>query len=259
MINAFRPNKNLTSQAWTILLVVQAVLFLAAWTLGDAFSIPGPFAVLRAIGRLITQEGLLYELGVSLKVNLAAIALSTGISLSLAWLTVLPVARPLVEFCSKARFFSLTGFISMFTLAFGGGMGLKIALLTFGMSVFFITSMSAVVASIPKAEWDQSRTLRMADWRSVWENVILGKADEAFEVLRQNAGMGWAMLTMVEGLVRSDGGIGGILLNSAKYRQWDAVFAVQAVVLLVGFGQDQGIAFLKRLCCPYAHLTLERQ
>lgn len=259
LTNIFRPNKSLTGQAWTILLVVQAVAFLAAWTLGDAFSIPGPYEVLKAIVRLIKEDGLLYELGGSLRINLEAILLSTCISLGLGYFTVLPVARPIVELCSKARFFSLTGFITVFTFAFGGGHWLKVSLLTFGMSVFFVTSMASVVASIPKSEWDQSRTLRMGDWRSVWENVVLGKADEAFEMLRQNAAIAWMMLTMVEGLVRSEGGIGGIMLASAKYRQFDAVFAVQIVVLLVGIAQDQGIAYLKSLLCPYASLILERQ
>jgi NitT/TauT family transport system permease protein len=167
--------------------------------------------------------------------------------------------RPFVEFCSKARFFSMAGFVTMFTLAFGGGHGLKVALLTFGMTVFFVTSMSAVVAGIPRSEWDQARSLRMSPWRMVWEIVVLGKADEAFEVLRQNAAIGWMTLTLVEGLVRSEGGIGGILLTQSKYRHWDAVFAIQLTVLLVGIFQDRFIVYLKRVFCPYAFLTLERK
>jgi NitT/TauT family transport system permease protein len=259
MLEAFQPNKNLSSRAWTTLLCIQTITLLLAWTWGDAFSIPSPYAVGKALMHLVTHEGLLYELGVSMRINVEAIALSTAISLNLAFLTVLPAVRPFVVLCSKARFFSLAGFVTMFTLAFGGGHALKVALLTFGMSVFFITSMAAVVSDIPKADWDQARSLRLAPWRSVLEVVLLGQTDAAFEMLRQNAAMGWAMLTLVEGLVRSEGGIGGILLNSTKYRQFDAVFAVQTVVVLVGLGQDQLIAFLKGVFCPYSNLTLERQ
>jgi NitT/TauT family transport system permease protein len=127
------------------------------------------------------------------------------------------------------------------------------------MSVFFLTSMAAVVAEIPKSDWDQARTLRMGDWRSVWEIVILGRADQAFEMLRQNASIGWMMLTMVEGLVRTEGGIGGIMLNSSKYRMFDAVFAVQLTVAIIGFGQDKLIGKAKDLCCPYSSLALERK
>jgi len=37
------------------------------------------------------------------------------------------------------------------------------------------------------------------------------------DLLRQNSAMGWMMLTMVEGLVRSDGSIGTLLLNNDKH------------------------------------------
>jgi len=260
MIEAFKPNGSVTGRAWTVLLVIQTGLFLGLWSLGGAYSIPPPWEVVQTLGRLIREEGLLYELiFVSLSVNAMAILFSTVLSIGLSYLTVLPVARPLVEFCSKARFFSLTGFVSVFTFAFGGGYWLKVSLLTFGMSVFFITSMAAVVASIPKEDWDQARTLRMGGWRAVWEVVVLGKRDEAFEVLRQNAAIGWMMLTMVEGLVRSQGGLGTMLLNTLKYRMFDVVFALQLTLFLVGLAQDQLLAYAKHVFCPYSNLTLERR
>jgi len=40
--------------------------------------------------------------------------------------------------------------------------------------------------------------------------IVLGRADAAFDAMRQNAAMGWMMLTMVEGISRSEGGIGGL-------------------------------------------------
>jgi NitT/TauT family transport system permease protein len=259
MLDAFRPNKNLSAKAWTILLVIEVAILGAAWSLGGGLSIPGPLDTVTALGHLIRNDGMLFELGVSLHINIESVAISSVLSIGLSYLTVLPVMRPFVEFCTKARFFSMAGFVTMFTLAFGGGHWLKVSLLTFGMTVFFLTSMAAVVASIPRADWDQARSLRMSPWRMVWEIVVLGKADQAFEVLRQNAAIGWMMLTMVEGLVRSEGGIGSVLLNQAKYRHWDAVFAVQLTVLLVGIAQDRIIVKIKKIFCPYSFLTLERQ
>jgi NitT/TauT family transport system permease protein len=259
MLSAFRPNTSLTTRAWLTVLAIEAALLLTVWSMGGAVLVPGPVDTVKALGQLVTQDGLLYELLVSMKVNAEAIALSTAISLALSYLTVLPVMRPFVEFCSKGRFFSLAGWMVVFTMAFGGGHGLKVALLTFGMSVFFVTSMSAVVAAIPRQDWDQARSLRMGEWRMVWEVVVLGKADEAFEVLRQNAAIGWMMLTMVEGLVRSEGGVGALMLNENKHFRLAAVFAVQLVVLLVGIFQDQAIGYIKNVCCPYARLSLERR
>src|SRR5258706_162560 len=86
--------------------------------------------------------------------------------------------------------------------------------------------------------WSARRTLGMTEWRAVWEVVVLGTADRALEALRQSAAMGWMMLTMVEGIVRSEGGIGAMMLNENKHLQLDAVFALIVVVLLVGVAQD---------------------
>jgi NitT/TauT family transport system permease protein len=119
--------------------------------------------------------------------------------------------------------------------------------------------MSSVVANIPKEEFDHARSLRMSNWRAVYEVIILGKADEAIEVLRQNAAIGWMMLTMVEGLVRSEGGIGTLMLNEGKHFHLDAVFAIQLTILFVGWVQDKFLGFIKNLLCPYANLTLERK
>src|SRR5438034_9940955 len=127
------------------------------------------------------------------------------------------------------------------------------------MTVFFTTSMGSVVADIPKERFDHARTLRMSEWEVVWEVVILGTANEAIEILRQNAAIGWMMLTMVEGISRSEGGIGALLLNQSKHFRLDEVFAIQFVVLLVGVSQDYVIGAVSRAICPYAHLTLERR
>jgi NitT/TauT family transport system permease protein len=256
----FKPNKVLTDRAWSLLLMIEAGLFVGLWMCGGAFSIPGPIAVLQALGTLITHDGLLYDLiMVSFRVNVEAIALSTMITLALAWSTTVPVMRPPVAVLVLTRFVSMTGLMTPFMLAFGGGHGLKVALLTFGISVFFVTSMAAVVAEIPRSDWDQARSLRMRPVRAIREIVVLGRADQAFEALRQNAAMGWMMLTMVEGIVRSEGGIGTLLLNSARYRQFDAVFAVQFVLFLVGFGQDRLIVAIKNVLCPHVKLATERQ
>ncbi|HSF41591.1 MAG TPA: nitrate ABC transporter permease, partial [Thermoanaerobaculia bacterium] len=160
---------------------------------------------------------------------------------------------------SKGRFLGLIGLTFVFTLMVGGGRPLKLALLVFGMTVFFITSMAAEVLSIPKERFDHARTLRMNEWEVVWEVVILGTADKAFEVLRQNAAIGWMMLTMVEGISRSEGGVGAMLLNQNKHFHLAEVFAIQITILLVGILQDYGIGALQRIVCPYSRLTLERR
>lgn len=242
-----------------VLIAIQVAVLLGLWFASPFKVLPYPQEVIASISDLYMNRGLGREVLTSFTLNLQALAISTVIALGLAYLTVIPFFRPLVLALSKGRFLSLTGFSAVFTLMVGGGQTLKLTLLVIGITVFYVTSMAAVIAEIPKEAYDHARTLRMSEWRTVWEVVILGTADRALEVLRQNAAIGWMMLTMVEGISRSEGGVGALLLNQYKYFRLADVFAIQIVILLVGLLQDYGIEGTRRLLCPYAYLTLERK
>jgi NitT/TauT family transport system permease protein len=256
---AFLPNRAVSATALQILIAAEALIALLIWWRSPFEVIPRPNEVARALGSLWMNQGLGQELWTSFTSNLQALAITAVVSLALSYLTVLPVWRPIVTAISKGRFIGLTGLTFLFTLIFGGGHPLKISLLVFGMTVFFVTSMASVVAAIPKEKFDYARSLRMSEWRVVWEVVVLGTADQAIEVLRQNAAMGWMMLTMVESISRSEGGVGAMLLNQNKHFHLAEVFAIQILILVLGMTQDYGIGVFQRLVCPYSALILERQ
>lgn len=258
-IKALQPNTSISSRTWQVLIAGQLAIALVLWWASPWAVLPKPVEVFEALGHLWMNEGLGQELITSFMMNLEALALTALISLGLSYLTVIPAVRPLAGAVAKGRFLGLTGLTFVFTLVVGGGKPLKLSLLVFGMTVFFVTSMAAVVANLPKASFDHARTLRMSEWRTVWEVVILGTADQAIEVFRQNAAIGWMMLTMVEGISRSEGGIGAMLLNQNKHFRLAEVFAIQILILFVGLMQDYGIGLLKRVICPWADLTLERR
>ncbi len=258
-VAVFLPNRAVSPATFRILVVVEALIALVVWWTSPYKILPRPDEVFDALGQLWKHEDLAGQLLISFTVNAQALAISTLISLGLAYLTVLPIFRPIVAAISKGRFLTLVGFSLIFTLALHSGHEVKLSLLIFGMTVFYVTSMAAVIAAIPKADFDHARTLRMSEWRVVWEIVVLGTMDKAFEVLRQNAAIGWMMLTMVEGISRSEGGVGVMLLNEQKHFMLPAVYAIQIAILTVGLLQDYVIGVLRRAVCPYADLILERR
>ena len=91
----------------------------------------------------------------------------------------------------------------------------------------------------------------------MYEVVILGQTDKAFDVLRQNVAISWMMLSMVEGMSRSEGGIGAMLMTENKYFHLPEIFAIQIVILTVGLLQDYALGVLKSVICPYSVLTVE--
>jgi NitT/TauT family transport system permease protein len=258
-VSVFAPNRSVSPHVLRLLIAIQVGMAVGLWWMAPFEVLPRPDEVLRSIHRLWFEEGLGAELVTSFTVNLQALAWTLAISLTLSYLTVVPFFRPIAAAVAKGRFLSLVGLTFVFTLLLGGGRPLKVSLLVLGMTVFYVTSMADVVSSISKESFDHARTLRMSEWRAVWEVVVLGTADKAIDILRQNAAIGWMMLTMVEGIARSEGGIGAMLLNESKHFRLSDVFAIQIVILLVGILQDYAIGVLKRVVCPYSELTLERR
>lgn len=258
-LGIFLPNRTVSAATFRLMVVAQIAIFLLIWIRSPFEVLPRPDEVFRSLGKLWGEQGLGQDLFASLKLNLHALALTLVIGLSLCYLTVVPFFRPIAAAVGKGRFLSLTGFSLIFVLLVGGGYPLKLWILVFGMTVFFVTSMADVVAAIPRDSFDHARSLRMSEWRVVGEVVVLGTADKAFEVLRQNAAMGWLMLTLVEGIVRNEGGLGAALLNQQKQFQISNVFAIQLLILVIGLTQDWAIGALRRLFCPYADLRLERR
>ena len=257
-VAVFSPNAVLSRNTVRILVAVQVAVVLLLWIVTPLVLFPKPGEVLHALGDM-WEQGLGGELITSFYLNLEAISLATVVSLLLAYATVMPFFRPVVALLSKLRFLSLVGLTFFFTLMTKSGHQLKLSLLVFSVSVFFVTGMADVINSIPKEKFDLARTLRMGEWRVVWEVIVLGQVDKVFDVLRQNAAIGWMMLTMVEGIVRSEGGVGTILLDQNHHFRLAAVFAIQLTILMLGLLQDYGIGLLKNLFCPYAALTLERK
>jgi NitT/TauT family transport system permease protein len=259
MLGALAPNRVISSNTLRIIVVFQVAVLLLVWAILSSPDtlLPTPKAVWEAFNNLWNHEGLGSELITSFLLNAQAMVWATLISLVLAYLTVVPFFRPIVLAISKGRFLSMAGITFFFTVIFKSH--LKVSMLVFGVGVFFATSMIDVVAQVPKSKFDLARTLRMGEWRVVWEVIVLGRADAAFDMLRQNAAIGWMMLTMVEGISRSQGGIGTLLLNQNKHFLLDAVFAIQICILIVGLLQDYAIGLAKKFICPYADLQLERR
>lgn len=243
----------------TYMVVVQIAVAIGLWSMAPASLLPKPWEIWDAWLKLMS-EGFLVDIGTSLLLTAEAIAVTVVISLGLAYLSVVPkfshYVRPAVVLVTKLRFNSLVGLSFALMLIFKGH-ELKLWLLVFGMAVWLVTSMLAVIKDIPKEEYDLARTLGMSEWQ-VWSEVVMrGTADQALEVIRQNVAMGWMMLTMVEGLVHSEGGMGVMLIDNNKYLHLDAVFAIQITVVVIGVALDLFLEFFKDFVCPYSKLGKE--
>ena len=248
-----RPNVKITAPIERNLIAGWLAFMLVFWFLMPHLNplLPGP---VETAGALQTQyqQGALSELITSLVVSLEAITVAAILGLGLVYLATIPLFHILVDWIGKLRFLSLAGIIVLFEFAAPNGHILKVMVLAFLVLTFFVTDMLQVVDDIPRSRFDYARTQGLNEWQVLREVVIRGTLAQAFESIRMNAAMAWMMLSMVEGLSRSEGGIGIILLNMQTHMNFDALLALQIVIFLVGIAQDRVIKFIKIAICPYA-------
>lgn len=256
---SFRPNAAVDSTTWLIIVGAWVAACLGVWVLSPWETLPTPMEVAEAFSGLWLDEGMGPELFTTIQLIIEAMVLTTILSLALSYASVIAAFRPVVIAVTKLRFLGLTGLIFPFTLLTGGGHELKVALLTFGMVSFFVTSMAQEVLEIPQEQYDLMRVLGASEARIFYEVVVLGTIDKALEILRQNAAMGWAMITMVEGISRSEGGIGALILNQNKHFHLAQVYAILLAILVLGLLMDWLLGLLIRVVCPYAELGRVRR
>lgn len=257
-IRAFNPNKSLSKKSMLIMTLIQIGVFVLLWLSSGAL-IPKPIEIIKALKELILYDGLIHEIGSSLNLAFTSLGYTIVLSLSIAYLNVLPIMRPIGFLYSKLRFLTIVGLSFIFTIYTNGGSQLKVTLMIFAMSVFFVPGAINIVNGVTRNSLNHARTLRMNEWEVVYRKQIVGTLDQIFELIRQNFAIAWMMLTMVEGLVRSEGGVGTMLLNQNKHLHLDAVFAIQICILFCGIGLDYFIGVIKNLSCPHSRLVLDRK
>jgi ABC-type nitrate/sulfonate/bicarbonate transport system permease component len=224
------------------------------WILFKPAIMPNPLDIILSIPNLWNDGGLRDALITSFVTNVQAIVVSAAISLPLAWLSRVPIIRPLAEGIAKLRFLSPAIFFIILLFMLGSPHAVKIAMLVLGESFFLMTSMVNVVQGIPASSFDEATVLRMSPWQSTWYVVVRGTLHQALEAIRDNTAMGWSMLMMVEGFLRSEGGIGVLMLNQERYMKFDNVYGIALSVLVVGIGQDLGLRWLRGALCPHTKL-----
>src|SRR5689334_22550039 len=254
MKNILKPFGRISKQTLTIMIVVQVVLALLFWHVASNGLIPKPMRVAEALLKLIPSKLLLDNVLESIMLTLKAMMISILITLFFSYLSVLPFFNSIAQFLVKCRYLTLTGLIFIFTLLTKDGSQLKLSLLVFGIVPFFVTSFLSVIVHIDKQEYELCQTLGYNRWQTLYEVIIIGKADQVLEILRQNFAIAWPMITLVEGLSMSEGGIGTLLIKYNKYNDLTNVLALQLVIFVIGLFFDFLLGTLRNWLFPYTKL-----
>ncbi len=253
------PLTYVNNKVHSVLVAVVILLALVTWHfLASGGLIPTPARIGQSLIKILGSYDFFENLFSSLSLTLRGMGYSIIIALVICYLSLIPVFTPIAKFIIKCRYLTLTGLIFLFTLLTSNGHNLKMSLLIFGIVPFFVTSFLSTIDAINDQEYDLCKTLRMNNWQTLWEVVIVGRLDQVLEVMRQNFAIAWMMITMVEGLSMSEGGLGTMLIKSNKYIDLGTVFAILIIIFAMGVCFDYFLKKLRFWFFPYTKLQLRK-
>jgi ABC-type nitrate/sulfonate/bicarbonate transport system permease component len=255
----FSPFSNLSKSTSTILILVQCALAVILWQVfASGGLIPTPSKILESFVTIVSTSNFYDNLFSSLSLTFKGMGISIVIALIICYISLVPFFTPIAKFIIKCRYLTLTGLIFLFTLLTSNGHNLKLSLLIFGIVPFFVTSLLSIIDAINVQEYELCKTLRMNNWQTLLEVVIIGRLDQVIDVMRQNFAIAWMMITMVEGLNMSEGGLGTMLIKSNKFIDLGTVFAILLIIFLLGICFDFLLAKMRHWFFPYTKLQLRK-
>ncbi len=237
--------------------IVWILVFVIGWAGIAGPFIPSPLETFIAL-KDYWLGGFAEDIKSSLVTVIEGTLLSILFGLPLAYLVRVPLFRPLVEHIARTRFNGISGILFALIVYLSGGHWLKVAIIVYGVTPYILSSMAQVVISIPDTTFDYAKTLRMGTLEAVWEMVIVGEAYSVAVIVKQNIAMACLMLMVVEGLVRSEGGLGKLMADAAKFMNIANLYAIQFTIWGFGFALDQGLGFLIRKIFKHEFIGKER-
>ncbi len=235
---------------WILLVTIYWVIA----TSGEKKLFPSPDQVWHGFVALY-NEGLVVHIASSLWLCLQATLISIVFSLLIAYAYPIPLLRPLSKTMSQLRYLPLTGITFYLTILVNNARTMQVWVLVIFMSLYFITSLMAVIKDIAQEEIDHARSLKCSRWEILWQVIIKGRADYVIDVLRQNLAITWMMLVTVESILIAAGGLGVLIKNSDKFMNHGRILALQIVILLVGLGIDLALTTIRKSVFRYSKFS----
>ena len=192
MTNLLTPFAEISKRTWLLLVLVESVVGIVLWhMMASGTVIPTPEVVAHTLLKVIPTTDFADNLAASILLTFKAMLISIAIALLLCYLVMLPIVRPVTTLIVQFRYLTLYGLTFLFTLITKDATRLKTTLLIFGVVPFFVTSFWSIILEIKQEEYNLCKTLRMNNWETLYEVVILGRADQVIEVMRQNFAIAW--------------------------------------------------------------------
>jgi len=254
----FTPFEKINKNVLIILVAGQILFALFFLQFHVSQLIPRPTDIIESLTKILSTADFYDDLFVSIGLTFKAMFYSILIASLVSYFYLIPFFAPISKFITKLRYLTLTGLSFVFLLLLKDASSYKLSLFMFGIIPFFVTSLIAIFGEIDKQEIELCKTLKMNNWQTWYEVVIIGRLDQVFEVIRQNFAIAWLMITFVEGQSMSEGGLGTIMIKQQKYLHLPEVFSILLIIFVIGLLSDMFLAYLRQVLFPYTSIQTNK-
>jgi NitT/TauT family transport system permease protein len=235
---------------WVLFFALWETAVVLAWV--NATFMPPPHKVLDGLYSLLAQDGLVYDIGVSIYRIAVSFALACAVAVPLGILMgsfrrVEAFVNPLV---SAWRYLPAPSFIPLLLMWFGTGDGQKIALLFIGVIWFLITIIMDHVKSVRNELIETSMTLGGNRWQILWTVVIPASMPSIVVAMRQMLAVSWTYRVIAE-IVAATTGIGAVMMRAKRFLHVDKIMACIIVIGVLGLLFDFLFRLAHRFLFPY--------
>jgi ABC-type nitrate/sulfonate/bicarbonate transport system permease component len=145
--------------------------------------------------------------------------------------------------------------LPLFVIAFGTGLGYRVAVVVLFAFFFPVMNTAAGVRFVDQNLIETARAFKTSRWRMFTQIYLPGAAP--FVVAGVRLGLGMALKGFVIAEIWVIVGTGALLIESGSLRILDTYYAIALVIAAIGISVNEGMKALERRLRPYASLDAE--
>lgn len=229
---------------------------LMIWMVLPTHIFPPILDILGAIPKLFTTNDLVGNFIISLLFCIKSMAYASIIAFVFMLGARVPMFQSFAVFCRKFRFLPSVGLSFLFMKLTDNSSITASWLMIFGITTFMVDGAVGIALSVTKDDVSYAKTLRLSRWEIFRELIILSKLPIFFSMAISNFAIAWMLLSSIENLIKSSGGIGVVMAESQKYFHLEEVYAIQILILLTGITVDFALNWINNWLFPY--ITLKK-
>ncbi len=261
MDSLFTLRGTLSNRNKLIVEILGAMLLLVIWWtvvstgLVRSSILPSPVSVITSVPELHYQDALIMNCLYSLKLNIMGYIEAILIAIPLGFfIGLIPVCRGMTErYITALRYLPLTAVIGLFILWFGIGDAMKIQFLTLGIVVYLLPVVVQRIDEVQQVYLDTIKTLGATNWQTIFRVYIPSVVSRISDDIRVLVAISWTYIIIAEVVNKQDGGIGALIFTVARQSRVDKVFALLAVIIVIGFTQDKLFMWLDKIAFPFKY------